>query len=65
MCQALEFFSLRFFGLHYDNIPKLLLVEAVGSSFFFGLGKMNFKLGNHKDESMQEFKQSHYREVPR
>ena len=49
------------------NIPNLLVVERVGGANFHGLiflwvredeTFVNFKLGNHKDDWMQEFKQT-------
>ena len=49
------------------NIPKLLVVEEVWGANFHGLIFLwvredeifvNFKLGNHKDELMQEFMQT-------
>ena len=53
------------------NIPKLLVVEEVGGDNFHGFNflwaredeiVLNFKLGKHKDDWMQEFKQT-YRKV--
>ena len=50
------------------NIPKLLVVEEVGGANFHGFIFLwaredeifvNFKLGNQKDERMQEFKQTY------
>ena len=48
------------------NISKLLVVEEVGGANFHGFFPwvredeifVNFKLGNQKDERMQEFKQT-------
>mgnify|MGYP001479918999 CR=1 FL=1 len=65
-----EFWQLGFTQCFFSwelNIPKLLVVEEVEGANFLGFIFLwaredeifvNFKLGNHKDDCKQEFKQT-------